>query len=83
MTLVNFGGLLVYATFERVKYLEMCSDRGQRGFGDETKVCRARSRVSRFRFKLFTQLVEIELLLAEPQSLTIPLDTTGRPSREV
>lgn len=36
-----------------------------------------------FGFKLFTQLVEIELLLTEPQSFTSTLDTREMPVANV
>src|ERR1700722_3882131 len=42
------------------------------GLGDEAKVPRSRSRTHCLWLELFSNLVEIDLLLSEPQRLSIP-----------
>lgn len=61
-----------------MKYHQMCSYCGQRGFGDEAQVCRAWGWMLGFGLKLMSQLVKVKLLLAEPQSLTISLGNAER-----
>ena len=60
---------------KRHKYLQMSSYCSQRGFGDETQVCRAWGWMLGFRLKLLAQLVKVKLLFPKPQSFTVSLVT--------
>lgn len=67
--------------WRQLTYLQMCSDLGQRGSGDETQVSGAWRWMLCFGFKLLPQLVKVELLLAEPQGFTTPLKQHRQSSR--
>lgn len=53
--------------------LEVCRYSSQRGFGDETQVCRAWSWMLSFRLKFLAELVKVKLLLPKDQSFTVSL----------